>query len=203
MKRQLQIELDPTNNIERDINKNTVHSCLQLKLFEQDVGLQVCKTTKYVTTLTIQYTLNRSRAWSTMSSSEVTPPTPLSPPLVVCLKAWMWLEKVVKSIAENFDLSFACAVAKIFTRKVFSANLRGRIATKAMFFSGSSKVDLDKAKVYKVIYILFLYYVFAKCSFFSKLTWMVAFWNFVTHTIKVNVCKREPHYYLETTGGVF
>ena len=43
MKRQLQIELDPTNNIERDINKNTVHSCLQLKLFEQDVGLQVFK----------------------------------------------------------------------------------------------------------------------------------------------------------------
>ena len=62
MKRQLQIELDPTNNVERDINKNTVHSCLQLKLFEQDVGLQVCKTTKYVPTLTIQYTLNRSRA---------------------------------------------------------------------------------------------------------------------------------------------
>ena len=53
MKRQLQIELDPTNNVERDINKNTVHSCLQLKLFEQDVGLQVCKTTKYVPTYTI------------------------------------------------------------------------------------------------------------------------------------------------------
>ena len=62
MKRQLQKELDPTNNVERDINKNTVHSCLQLKLFEQDVGLQVCKTTKYVPTYTIQYTLNRSRA---------------------------------------------------------------------------------------------------------------------------------------------
>ena len=92
LKIQLQIELDPTNNVERDINKNTVHSCLQLKLFEQDVGLQVCKTTKYVPTYTIQHTLNRSRAWSTMSSSEVTPPNPLSPPLVVCLKAWMWLE---------------------------------------------------------------------------------------------------------------
>ena len=80
------------------------------------------------------------------------------------------IRKGCNSIAENLNLSFACAVAKIFTRKVFSANLRGRIATKAMFFSGSSKVDLDKAKVYKVIYILFLYYVFAKCSFFSKLT---------------------------------
>ena len=203
MKRQLQIELDPTNNVERDINKNTVHSCLQLKLFEQDVGLQVCKTTKYVPTLTIQYTLNRSRAWSTMSSSEVTPPTPLSPPLVVCLKVWMWLEKVVTALRRASTYLLLVLLPKYLQGRFFSANLRGRIATKAMFFSGSSKVDLDKTKVYKVIYTILLYYLFAKCSFFSKLTWMVAFWNFVTHTIKVNVCKREPHNYLKTTGGVF
>ena len=77
------------------------------------------------------------------------------------------IRKGFNSIAENFDLYFACALAKIFTRKVFSANLRGRIATKAMFFSGSSKVDLDKTKVYGVILTYFFFTIYLQSALFS------------------------------------
>ena len=82
MKRQLQKELDPTNNVERDINKNTVHSCLQLKLFEQDVGLQICKTTKYVPTL------QSNILWTDLELDRLCPPLRWLPP-PLCHLPWL------------------------------------------------------------------------------------------------------------------
>ena len=166
MKRQLQIELDPTNNIERDINKNTVHSCLQLKLFEQDVGLQVCKTTKYVTTLTIQYTLNRSRAWSTMSSSEVTPPTPLSPPLVVCLKAWMWLEKVVTAQRRTSTYLLLVLLPKYLQGRFFLPTSEAGLPPRRCFFLGLPKLTWTKLKFTKW-FTYFFFTMYLQSALFS------------------------------------